>query len=98
MIQNKLTKLATHSETLVTTSGDLVLDDNDRRVTASIVNASNVPIYIKFGSAPLYTTDGIYIAPGGFGYEIDERNLWRGKVYAVHDGTGSKLVTCVEFQ
>lgn len=44
------------------------------------------------------TGNGIPISPGGFSYEIDANNLWRGAIYAAHAGTGNKNVAVFEGQ
>jgi hypothetical protein len=88
-------KIPNHVTVSVTSAGVLALPANPRRFYATLVNQSNVPIWIKLGSMAA-VDDGIYIAANGFSYEIDLRNLWLGDIYAIHNSGGSKIMTIIE--
>lgn len=64
-------------------AGMLVLAANTRRFYALLTNISASPMYLMFGSQNAFG-DGIFLAANGFGYEIDQNNMWRGDVYAIH--------------
>jgi hypothetical protein len=101
MLNPFVTKLVYDARILVpsTAGGILVLAANPRRLYALIVNESNVGIYLKLGSQPTSTTDGIYIAPNGFAYETDRGggNLFQGAIYAIRPSGGAgKYVTAHE--
>jgi len=80
----------------VTATSSLILAANEQRKFCIFINDSSSTIYLKFGSAASLSA-GIRISAGGFSYEIDKDNLWVGDVYAIHNGTGNKLLLIEEF-
>lgn len=80
----------------VTTASSLVLAANERRKFCIFINDSDETIYLKFGAAASLNA-GIRISANGFSYEIDNTNLWVGDVYAIHGGTGNKVLLIEEY-
>jgi len=77
----------------VRTTSDLILNTNSKRLYASFVNNSDEVIYLEKGKAAV-VGQGIALYPMGGSYEINLSNLYRGAIYAIHGGTGTKAL-CV---
>lgn len=79
----------------VATTSTLLLAANARRKLATIVNASDTDVWIRFGQAAVIGR-GIFLSAGGFSMEIGEGNLWVGSLFAIHAGVGTKQVSVME--
>ena len=88
-----LEKAADHSCN-VTTGSTLVLELNKTRTSALFINDSDVVIYLRLGQDAAVNT-GIRLNATGGAYEITLVNMFKGKVYAIHGGTGNKVL-CIE--
>ncbi len=65
-----------------------------------ITNASDTPMYIGMynssnGLCPFTAGNGIYLAPLGGAYELNNTNMAYCEIWAIHEGTGVKRV-CVQ--
>ncbi len=84
----------TESEiTTATTSAQLLLDNNSGRSYAAISNSSDTGVYLTFDATS--TTPGGYWLASGENFEIDDRNMFFGKVY-VSTTTAGKTITAVD--
>jgi hypothetical protein len=92
-----LKKVATDSAVDVGTSSTLILSANPRRKFCTLVNSSNADMWLRFGSAAAVNS-GVYLAAGGFGYEISRDNLWVDSIFAIHGGTGTKKLAILELE
>lgn len=72
-----------------------VLVANDGRLYASFVNDSDTAMYLSFGAAAI-TSAGVRINANGGSYEITNQNMFRGIVYAIHGGSGTKNMSVLE--
>lgn len=79
----------------VVTTSTLALADNPNRKYALLINTSNTDIWLRLGQAAVLGS-GIFIARGGFAYEITGENLWTGAIYAIHGGAGAKVMSVLE--
>lgn len=95
VINGKVIEVVSDSTVSVPALGALVLAANPKRYYALIVNTSNTPIWLGFGSQNA-AGQGVYVAPGGFAYEIDRNNLYQKAIYAAHAGSGSKDLNVTE--
>lgn len=78
----------------VKTVATKVADADDYRKFWACTNASNEPIYLA-----LHTTaesgKGVYLAPNGGAFELNNTNMYYGEIWAIHGGAGSKTL-CVQ--
>ena len=88
-----LEKSGDHSVT-VTVASQLVLAANKFRTNATFVNDSDQVIYLRKGQEAALNT-GIRLNANGGSHEINLTNLWKGEIYAIHGGTGNKVL-CIE--
>jgi len=79
----------------VTTSGTLLAAASDYRRFIAITNASDEPIYLALSSNGAEVGKGVYIAPNGGAFELNNVNMYYGEIWAIHDGVGNKRV-CVQ--
>lgn len=97
MLINPIVNEVTFTTVEVTAAGVLVLAANPRRIYALFVNTAEVPFYVKFKTAPLSATDGLFLNQAGFSLEIDRECLWRGDVYAIRAaGAGTYTMNVFE--
>lgn len=80
----------------LTTASASVLAANALRKYAAFVNASDVGIWLSFGTTAVVGT-GVYLAPSGGSFEIDSSNLYQGEVYAIAVSGAGKVCAGVEF-
>lgn len=80
----------------LTTASAIILAENSLRKHATFVNASDVGIWLSFGSTAVVGT-GVYLAPSGGSYEIDGNNLYQGDVYGIAVSGAGKVCAGVEF-
>lgn len=87
-----------YSTTNVTTSWTKVLDANQNRKFATIVNASDTDMWLKNsdGTPTGAAGSGVFVGADGFSYVIDEDNLWKGEVWMIHAGAGNKVASTEE--
>lgn len=78
----------------VTTASTLRLAANKMRQSATFINDSDEVIYLRLGQTATLNT-GIRLNAVGGAYEIGKANLWKGDVFAIHGGTGNKVL-CIE--
>ena len=79
----------------VAAASTLVLADNPHRKYALIINTSNTDVWLRLGSTAV-VGQGIFVARGGFAYEIDIKNLFTGVINAIHGGAGLKVLSVLE--
>jgi hypothetical protein len=83
----------------VTTMGIKVASENDRRKFWVCVNASDTPVYLALHTAGGANTaevgKGVYLAPNGGSFELNNVNMYYGEIWAIHGGTGVKRL-CVQ--
>lgn len=89
-------KVATPDTVTVAQVSIEVLPANSRRRYACISNSTANGLWINFGEAAVAGT-GIYIAPNGGAYEIDDDNLWQGAVNGI-TAAGSNVIGTMELQ
>lgn len=78
-------------------TGIRLLERQEGRKYAAIVNASaTVPMYLALEDSPddgvtnqAEVGKGIYLSPNGGSYEINEANLYKGEVWAIHGDAGN---------
>jgi len=81
----------------VTIATSLMVEANKRRTACWIVNDSDEVIYLGLGwPAALHT--GLRLNAAGGALEINKSNLFKGEVYAIHGGTGNKVLTITELE
>jgi hypothetical protein len=80
----------------VTIASISILASNPLRKHATIINSSDVVIWLGFGEAAV-VGQGIYIEPAGGAYEIDGNNLFTGDIFAIAVSGAAKRVVGVEF-
>ena len=87
-----------YDTTDVTTSWTEVLDRNQERKFATIVNTSDTDMWLKNSDTAPATAagTGVFVAKSGFAYVIDGDNLWKGKVWMIHAGSGNKVASTEE--
>ena len=82
----------------VTDAGTLLLPRQAGRKYVGIVNASmTVPIFLALNNSddPNSPTNqaevgkGIWLSPNGGSYEINETNLYKGEIWAIHGDAGN---------
>lgn len=73
----------------VPNTGAILLAANPRRQVATIMNPTMVNLWVYFGRQNI-VGEGFFVAGGGFAYEIDHNNLWRGSVYGIQ-ASGSPI-------
>lgn len=80
-----------------TTASTLQVKGNKLRTALWIVNDSDAVVYLGLGwPATLHT--GIRLNATGGSLEINKSNLFKGEVYAIHGGTGNKVLTITELE
>lgn len=80
-----------------TTSSTIIVAANPKREYLILINESDTPVYLAFGEAAI-ASRGIYLGPLGGAYEMKKQdgNLVKSAVYAIHGGSGNKVITGVE--
>jgi len=75
----------------VTTTSALCLAAKANRVQALFVNDSDTTIYLRRGAGAA-VNQGIRLNVNGGAYEMSQKlgNLYRGPIYAIHGGAGTK--------
>ncbi len=85
----------------VTSAGVRVAVADKFRNYWACTNASDEPIYLALMPSPDGTTSpaevgkGIYLGPAGGSFELNNVNMYRGEIWAIHAGSGSKRL-CVQ--
>lgn len=78
----------------VTTGSTVVLVANKHRTLATFCNDSDEVIWIKLGQDAAVST-GIRLNAAGGAFELNKTNMFKGRVSAIHGGTGNKVL-CIE--
>lgn len=74
----------TNDEKSLSVNGTLLLETNANRSYAIFVNNSSIDITLVFGeSANAVKSKGIIIKARGGSYEINQNNLYTGKIFAI---------------
>lgn len=91
---NHLYGTITTSNATVTTSTTAVVAANGWRKYCVLVNSGTNPVFLALGVAAV-ADKGIYLAPSGGRYEINEQNLFTGAINGIAVG-GDSNVTITE--
>lgn len=94
---NKIGLVTPDTAVVSNVASSVILAANDRRLYAVIVNASANGIYLGFG-ADAVVGEGVYIAPNGYGFEIDSDFMWRGSITAIAVAGAANTVSIMEAQ
>lgn len=94
-MQEPIIQVPTDGAVNVGTSSTLVEAADEGRDYLLLVNDSDTTIYLARGAAAVAHSGIRLSAPGG-SYEMSRAlgNLYRGAIYAIHAGTGDKVL-CV---
>jgi len=80
-------------------AGTLVAEADDYRKYWAVTNASDTPIYLAMHANGGINTAavgcGIYLAPNGGSFELNNVNMYYGEIWAIHGGAGVKRL-CVQ--
>ena len=85
----------------VTTTGTLVARNQPLRKYWAATNASDEPIYLALkqvgtgGTNTAVVEKGIYLAPNGGSFELNNVNMYYEEIWAIHGGNGTKRL-CVQ--
>lgn len=83
----------------VTTAGVRVAISNDLRKYWAATNASDTAIYLSLwtnnGLNTAVVGKGIYLAPNGGSFELNNVNMYYDEIWAIHGGAGAKRL-CVQ--
>lgn len=87
----------THTAPSITTASGEALAANTSRNYVLLVNDSDTVVYIKIGVAAV-VNEGIRLNANGGSYEMaDEfRNIQYDAIYAIHGGSGDKVLLVTE--
>lgn len=83
------------TKTLDNTTPVEILASNSKRRYAAITNATAVGLWLAFGENAAIGK-GVYVAPGGGFFEIDETNLWTGSVKGIMSSGSNHVISAVE--
>lgn len=80
------------------TTGTRVAKANDLRKYMAITNTSDEVVYLALrssvdGSCPAEIGAGIYLAPEGGSFELNNVNMYYGEIWAIHGGSGTKRLS-----
>jgi len=78
----------------VTVASTIVLAANKHRTTVIFTNDSDSTIYLKLGQDAAVNT-GIRLNAAGGAFELNKSNMFKGRVSAIHGGSGNKVL-CIE--
>ena len=92
----KLQKASNLALSIDSTSAE-VIPANERRKFLTIVNGSDVGIWLGFGEAAV-VGEGVYLVSAGGAYNITPQNLWCGSIHAITASGDNKVAGAVEFQ
>lgn len=85
----------------VTTGGVRVAGQQKLRRYWAATNSSDEPVYLALiqtadgVTCPAEVGKGIYLAPHGGSFELNNVNMYFDEIWAIHDGTGVKRL-CVQ--
>lgn len=94
---NRITVITPTTASVSNAASSTILAANSRRLYASIVNASVNGIYLGFG-VPAVVGQGVYLAPNGYGFQIDAHFLWRGTITAIAVAGAANTVSVLDGQ
>ena len=91
-------KNARHGYTAVGTTSTLVLNERRARAYLLIQNDSDTVIYLHFGGNPAVVNQGIRLNANGSSIELKraDGSVYKGPVYAIHAGSGTKRLLVTE--
>lgn len=91
-------KNATHTEADVAATSTLVLAENNLAQHRMFMNNTSDDIYLMCGAAAELNKGILLAGTKGFSYEMSERlgNLYKGAIYGIHGGSGTKRVLVLE--
>jgi len=78
----------------VASAGTKLVTAQTLRKYLAITNTSDVPVYIGLvtstdGACPFSAGEGIYLAPEGGSFELNNVNMYYGEIWAVHASAGA---------
>lgn len=83
----------------VTATGVKVADGDDYRKYWAATNSSDEPIYLALyangGVNTAVVGMGVYLAPRGGSFELNNVNMYYDEIWAIHGGVGNKRL-CVQ--
>jgi len=83
--------------TNVTTSSALIIPANKHRTGVFLTNDSDTVIYLGIGHAAAVNA-GIRLNAAGGAFEVNKANMFKGDIYAIHDGVGNKVLCGEEIE
>jgi hypothetical protein len=87
---------ATHYALDIDSTSKEVVAANAQRKFLTIVNSSDVGVWLGFGQAAV-VGQGAYLAAGGGVYNITSENLWVGSIHAITASGDNKVGGAIEF-
>ncbi|MES2224993.1 MAG: hypothetical protein V4478_03325 [Patescibacteria group bacterium] len=91
-----LLKNATNTGVAVGVASAAILTTNTARQNAVIVNGGSNAVYLGFGTAAV-VGQGVYLAPSGGTYQINDQNLYIGAINGI-TSTQTSQVTALEIK
>ena len=82
---------ATHRDFTCTATQQIISDENLLRQYCLMVNDGDADIYLGL-DMPAEANKGIRLNANGGSYEINLTNPFKGRIYAIGDATGPKLM------
>jgi hypothetical protein len=79
----------------VGTTSTLVAAAQPLRKYWACTNSSDTAIYLALSNNGAEVGKGIYLAPNGGSFELNNVNMYFDKIYAIHEGSGTKRL-CVQ--
>jgi hypothetical protein len=86
-----MARLATYRSFTCTATQQEILPENPNRKYALLVNDGDADIYLGFAQ-PAVVNQGVRLNANGGSFEITLTNPFYGRIYAVGDATGPKLL------
>jgi len=82
----------------VEATGTRIAEANRQRKFLAITNASAEPVYLALAAGPVCPAvvgSGVYLAPNGGAFELNNVNMYFGEIWAIHGAIGTMRV-CVQ--
>ena len=86
----------------VTSSGTKIAGQQKLRKYLAVTNTSDAPVYLALANSvdgvtsPAEVGKGIYLAPEGGSYELNNVNMYFDEIWAIHDQAGQMKRLCVQ--
>ena len=83
-------------------TGIKIQDKDTYRKYLAITNASDTPVYLALTNSvdgttcPAEVGKGIYLAPNGGSFELNNVNMYYGEIWAIHEVAGDTKHLCVQ--